>query len=83
MDGGIFDEIRHFLQQRRLRGNQTTDAAAEPAGMRFKLAPQLRFTLAAIQDDEVLEEPRLVVVEGLHLDGATGAGRSVVRKRWP
>src|SRR5262245_50708941 len=41
--------------------------------MRFKFAAKLRFTLAAIQDDEVLEEPRLVVVEGLHLDRATGA----------
>src|SRR5262245_61454836 len=41
--------------------------------MRFKLAPNLRLTLAAIQDDEVLEQPRLVIVERLHLDGATSA----------
>src|SRR5215510_8256514 len=41
--------------------------------MRFKLAPNLRFTLATIEDDEVFEQPRLVVVEGLDLDGATGA----------
>src|SRR5690349_16794038 len=40
--------------------------------MRFEFAPNLRFTLAAIQDDEVFEQPRLVIVEGLHLDRATG-----------
>src|SRR5262245_42910749 len=38
--------------------------------MRFKFAPNLRFALTAIQNDEVFEEPRLVIVKGLHLDGA-------------
>src|SRR5688500_16877332 len=53
--------------------HETTDAAAKPAGMRFELALDLRLALAALQDDEVLEEPRFVVLERLHLDRPAGA----------
>jgi hypothetical protein len=56
-----------------LRGNEAADAAAEASCVRFELAPNLRFTLAAVEDDEIFEQPRLVIVEGLHFDGATGA----------
>src|SRR5678816_3275922 len=40
--------------------------------MRFQFAADLRFTLAAIQDDEIFEESGLVVVEGLYFDRTTG-----------
>ena len=40
--------------------------------MRFELAPDLLLALAAVEDDEVLEQPLLVVVEGLDLDRAPG-----------
>src|SRR5205085_3857227 len=48
--------------------DQTADAPAEPARVRLELAPNLRLTLAAIEDDEVLEQPRLIIVEHLDLD---------------
>src|SRR5205085_8019822 len=67
-DRRILDQIRNFLQQRRLRRDQTADAPAEPARVRLELAPNLRLTLAAIEDDEVLEQPRLIIVEHLDLD---------------
>src|SRR5437667_2853080 len=41
--------------------------------MRLELTPDLRFTLIAIEDDEVLEQPGLVVVEHLDLDRAASA----------
>ena len=72
-DRRILDEVGHFLQQRRLRGDEAADAAAQLARVRLELAPDLRLALAAIEDDEVLEQPRLVVVERLDLDRAAGA----------
>ena len=73
----ILDEVGHFAQQRRLRGQLGADAAAEPARVRFELAPDLLLALAAVEDDEVLEQPLLVVVERLDLDRAArpAAGR--------
>jgi hypothetical protein len=71
-DGRILDEVGHLLQQGRLRGNEAADAPAQSTGMRFQFAADLRFTLAAIQDDEIFEESGLVVVEGLYFDRTTG-----------
>ena len=48
-------------------------AAAQLARVRLELAADLRLALAAIEDDEVLEQPRLVVLERLDLDRAAGA----------
>ncbi len=72
-DGGVLHEVRHFLQERGMRRHETTDAATEPARMRFQLAPDPRFALRTVEDDEVFEQPGLVVLEGLDLDGAARA----------
>src|SRR5439155_26268301 len=69
----IFDEVWHFLEQRRLRRDEPADAAAKPPRVRFQFAANLRFALAAIEDDEVLEQAVLVVVERLDLDRPAGA----------
>ena len=68
--GRILDEVRNFLQQRRMSGDESADAPAEPPRVRFELASNLRLALATIEDNEVLEQPRPIVVERLHLDGA-------------
>ncbi len=72
-DRRVFDEIGHFLQERRLCRDEAADAATELAGVRLELAPDLRFALRAIEDDEVLEQTALVVVERLDLDRAPRA----------
>src|SRR5215217_2681382 len=41
--------------------------------MRFELAPDLLLALAAVEDYEVLEQPLLIIVEGLDLDRTSGA----------
>ena len=72
-DRRVLDEVGHFLQQRRVRRDQTADAAAQPARVRLELAPDPRLALGAVEDDEVLEQPRLVVLERLDLDRPPGA----------
>ena len=72
-DRRVLDEVRHFLQQRRMRRDETADPPAQLARVRLQLAADLLLALGAIEDDEVLEQARLIVVERLDLDGATGA----------
>ena len=45
-DGRVLDEIRHFLQERRLRGDEAADAAAQLARVHLELAADLRLALA-------------------------------------
>ncbi len=71
-DRGVFDEVRDLAQQRGLSREVGTDPAAKPPRVRFELTTDLLLALAAIEDDEVLEQPLLVVVERLDLDRAPG-----------
>ncbi len=48
-DGRVLDQVGHFLQQRRLRGDQAADAAAELARVRLELAADLRLALGAVR----------------------------------
>src|SRR5687768_13794111 len=56
-----------------MRRHEAADAATQPPRMRFQLAPNPRLALRAVEDDEVLEQPGLVVLEGLDLDGPARA----------
>src|SRR5207244_9266962 len=57
------------------------DATAEAQDLRVELAGDLVVALAALEDDEVLEQPRAVLVERPHLDrparAAAGRQKSV------
>src|SRR5262245_15884178 len=53
--------------------NQRAHAPAQLPRMHLELALDLRLALAALEDDEVLEEPGLVVLEHLHLDRTSGS----------
>ena len=48
--------------------------------MCFQLAADARLALAPVEDDEIFEQPRLVVFEGLDLDGTT---RAAARRQKP
>ena len=54
-DGGVLHEVRHFLQQRRMRCHEATHAATQPAGMSLQLTPNPGLALAAIENHEILE----------------------------
>ena len=57
--------------------DHSADAALQPLRLRVELARDLVVPLAALEDDEVLEQARAVLVERAHLDRAAGpaAGR--------
>ena len=65
------------------RDGRAVDAHAQSAGLELEVADDALAALVAIEHDEVLGEPRAIVVEGLHLDGAAGRGRSSSRNRCP
>ena len=60
-------------EQARLAVDDAADAALQPLRLGVELAGDLVVPLAALEDDEVLEQPRAVFVERAHLDGAPGA----------
>ena len=66
--GRVLDEVGHFLQQARLAGGRAADPAAEPAGVRVEFAGDLGVAVLAVEDDEVLAQPRPVLVERADLD---------------
>ena len=72
-DRRVLDQVGHLLQQRRLRRHEAADAAAEPRACVSSSRRIFDSRSRAIEDDEVLEQPRLVVVEGPDLDGPAGA----------
>ncbi len=70
-DGGPLHQIRHLVQQTRLPRRGPMDTAAETPGMDVQVARNPLAPFFTLEDDEVLEQARLVVVEGLHLHGAS------------
>src|SRR5919109_3869909 len=48
-------------------------ASLEPLRLRIELARDLVVPLAALEDDEVLEQTGVILLEGSNLDGASGA----------
>ena len=61
------------MQQAGLAVHDAADAALQPLRLGVELARDLVVALAALEDDEVLEQPRAVFVERPHLDRAAGA----------
>ena len=72
-DRRVLDQIGHFVEQARLAVDGAADAALQPLRLGVELARDLVVALAALEDDEVLEQPRAVLVERSHLDRAAGA----------
>ena len=72
-DRRVLDEVGHLGEQAGLGAHHPADAPLEPLRLRVELAGNLVVPLAAFEHDEVLEQPRLVLVEGAHLDGAARA----------
>jgi hypothetical protein len=72
-DRRVLDEVGHFLKQRRLRRDEPAHTGAKFARMGLELATDPLLALGSIEDDEVFEQPRLIVVERLDLDRATGS----------
>ena len=72
-DRRVLDQIGHLEQQPGLAVHGPADAALQPLRLRVELARDLVVALAALEDDEVLEQPRAVLVERPHLDRAAGA----------
>ena len=72
-DRRVLDQIGHFVQQARLAVHGAAHAPLQPLRLRVELARDLVVALAALEDDEVLEQPRAVLVERPHFDRAPGA----------
>ena len=66
-------QIRDLVEQPGLTGRRPMDASAQPAGVHVELAHDPLAPILAFEDDEVLEQARLVVLERLDLDGAARA----------
>ncbi len=66
------DQIRHLVEQRLARGGPV-HPPAQASGVDVELADDALAAILALEDHEVLEEPRLVVVERLDLHGAPRA----------
>ena len=63
-DRWVLDEIGHFVQQAGIAvARRAADASLQPLRFRVELAGDLVVPLAALEDDEVLEQPRAVLVE--------------------
>ena len=76
-DRRVLDQIGHFLQQRRFLARRAAHAALQPLRFRVELARDLVVALAPLENHEVLEEPRAILVERPYLDRAprAAAGR--------
>ena len=72
-DRRVLDEIGHFVQQPGVAVHDAADAALQALRLRVELARDLVVALAALEDDEVLEQPRAVLVERPDLDRPAGA----------
>ena len=81
-DRRILDQVRHFVQQSRLGADDAADAALQPLRLGVEFAGDLVVAFAALEDDEVLEQARAILVERSTLM-ARPARPLVVRKRWP
>ena len=62
-DRRVLDQIGHLVQQPRLAADDAADAALQALRLRVELARDLVVALAALEDHEVLEQPRAVLVE--------------------
>ena len=60
-------------EQPRLVADDAADAALQPLRLGVELAGDLVVPLAALEDDEVLEQPGAILVERADLDRAAGA----------
>ena len=65
----VLDEIGHLVEEPGLGAGDAADAALQALCLRVELACNLVVALAALEDHEVLEQPRAVFVEGPDLDG--------------
>ena len=70
-DRRILDEIGDLFDQRRVL--LQVHAPAEPARVHLELARDPVAPLGVLEDDEVLGQPRLVLVEAADLDRSSGA----------
>ncbi len=72
-DRWVLDEVRNLLEQRGILAHGAADAALQALRFRIQLARDLVVPLAALEDHEILEQPRTILVERSHLDGAPRA----------
>ena len=72
-DRRVLDEVGNFVKQTGVAVDDAADAALQPLRLRVELARDLVVPLAALENDEVLEQPRAIFVERSHLDRAAGA----------
>ena len=72
-DRRVLDQIGHLEQQAALVVDGAADAPLQALRLRVELAGNLVVPFGALEDDEVLEQPRPILVERPHLDGAAGA----------
>ncbi len=70
-DRRIFDQIRHFFEERRMQHRGAADAPAEGPGFRLEAARDAALALLPIEDDEVFGQSRLVILERPHLHRAS------------
>ena len=68
-DRGVLDEIGHLVEESGLGAGAAADAPLQALCLRVELAGDLVVALAALEDHEVLEQPRAVLVERPDLDG--------------
>ena len=69
-------QIRHLVEQPGLTRRRAVHAPTQPAGVHVELAHDPLAPILALEDDEVLEQARFVVLEGLDLHGAARHARS-------
>ncbi|MGC4085384.1 MAG: hypothetical protein QM736_25495 [Vicinamibacterales bacterium] len=70
---GVLDEIGHFGEQPRFVPHHAADPSLKALCLGVQLASDLVVTLAPLEDHEVLEQTRAILVERADLDRASGA----------